>query len=720
MYKWILSIFIPLVFISATHENPDSLIQALKRANTQVERIDALNHLSFFQIKYSFDKSIAYGTEALNLSQGVSYKRGEGLAYLNLGWVHWINASYEQSIHYLMLAKQIFDVLEDTYNQARTNEIIGLLYYYGASEKSLKYLELSRDQFETIHDSTNLSIVLTELSFAYNLFGDVDEANRAAVRAHMVKLTGETLQAFYHTWMSSGHNGQAYQNEELINSIIPKTREVFEQKRNNNDPYGMALAGSELGNLFQIIANYDSALWYHNQSLSIYESMDERLRVGCELMDIGQCYQFMDQLQKADEAYEQGFQLLLIEKNYPGVSVLLDGRGKIALNQGKFEEALTYFNAALIQADTLGHPVDVIRMLRRLSDTYRSMGSYTEAINAAEESYEKAVKLGAKNHIMWGAEKIYLASKSAGDQGAALSSFEIYNGLAVQRERDLLSKENLQFQAIYELKEKAQMIEALNLENNNKQGQINLQQTYLIWAISAVLIVLVFVLVLTSRVSKIRGLNKRVSSQNTSLETMNREKEVLLKEIHHRVKNNLQMISSLLGMQKRRVEEPSTKLLFSYTQSRIKSMGLIHEHLYKSDTLSTIFLKSYIEDLVDSVLDSFYAESKPITTIVIPEYEVDIDTAISLGLMVNELVTNAVKYAFVDNCKPELEISIKEVAGLLKLIVKDNGPGGVIAHTGFGWTIINSMIENLSGSAEVKNKDGLEVTISLKDYKISA
>lgn len=721
MSKWILSLFLPLALISTTHANPDSLIQALKLAKTQIERIDALNDLSSFQIDYSFEKSVDYGLQALELSQEVHNLRGEGIANLNLGHTYWINAFYPEALLCLNASTRIFIELDDTVNLAASNRLKGLLFYFQVEKDSaVKYLNLAREQYTQVQDSATLALVLTELSFFNEIIGNVEKSNGLAVEAHTIRVTRESLRAQYNTWMGSGHKGQAYQNKLIIYSQMPESREIYENGKRTGNSYKIAQTSSEIGILFKILEDYDSAIWYFQISFDIYDSLEEERGKSNELVHIAECHMFQGNPSKAKPLFEEAYRISLLERNHSRVGVTLDNLGRIALGEERFEEALLHFGKALILSDTLGHLIDVVRFNRRLSDTFRSMGKYDRAIESANRSYLIAKEMGSLSHITWGAEKIFLAYKESRNFEKALEYLTIYNELSIQREKNVLTRENLQFQSVFELNDKVMEIDLLNRQNDSKQSELDLQQFYLVSAISGVLIVLVFALVFYSRAKKIRGLNTKVSNQNVSLQSMNKEKEVLLKEIHHRVKNNLQMISSLLGMQKRRIEEPQTKLLFSYTQNRLKSMGLIHEHLYKNDRLSTIFLKPYIEDLVNSILDSFFSESKPETKLEISAYEVDIDTAISLGLMVNELVTNAVKYAFVDNKKPILEITICEKEGLLILIVKDNGPGGELTQAGFGWTIINSMVENLSGSTELRSDQGLEVTISLKNYKLSA
>ena len=154
------------------------------------------------------------------------------------------------------------------------------------------------------------------------------------------------------------------------------------------------------------------------------------------------------------------------------------------------------------------------------------------------------------------------------------------------------------------------------------------------------------------------------------------EKEVLLREVHHRVKNNMQVISSLLNIQSRHIDNPQAREKFRESQSRIKSMALIHEKLYKSENLSMVDFSSYIQNLVVH-LYHFYGRSPDKINFVIKSREVflNVNKAIPSGLIVNELVSNALKHAFPNQKQGDLRIEFHNSGGKFKLLVQDNGIG---------------------------------------------
>jgi PAS domain S-box-containing protein len=160
------------------------------------------------------------------------------------------------------------------------------------------------------------------------------------------------------------------------------------------------------------------------------------------------------------------------------------------------------------------------------------------------------------------------------------------------------------------------------------------------------------------------------------LEASLREKEVLLREIHHRVKNNLQVISSLLDLQAQRIQEQQTLELFQESQNRIMSMALIHQELYHSENLDKINFSDYIYNLTNHLIYTYTVNSEPVKLqLDIDNVVLDINTAIPCGLIINELVSNALKYAFAAPMQGMIWVEMYSENNWLTLVVRDNGIG---------------------------------------------
>lgn len=176
--------------------------------------------------------------------------------------------------------------------------------------------------------------------------------------------------------------------------------------------------------------------------------------------------------------------------------------------------------------------------------------------------------------------------------------------------------------------------------------------------------------------STIEMINGDLTKKNKELEHMIDEKEVLLKEIHHRVKNNLQIITSLLSLQSNFIEDEKTKGLFRYCQYRVNSMAMVHKMLYQSNDLSQINYREYVKNLLDNLVTSMRGSSGDLKLeIDIPDIHLNIDTAIPLGLLINEIATNALKYGLRDHGGTFHLIIRKTDHNRYKMLIGDNGVG---------------------------------------------
>ena len=219
----------------------------------------------------------------------------------------------------------------------------------------------------------------------------------------------------------------------------------------------------------------------------------------------------------------------------------------------------------------------------------------------------------------------------------------------------------------------------------------------------------------------------KLSKRNEEIEQMLSEKEILLKEIHHRVKNNLQLTSSLLNLQSKRVSDNKIKAALKNSQLRIKSMLLVHQKLYQNTALSRIDLQNYLQQLTNNIADTYKTDDKEISIEINAPVTLPIDAVIPIGLITNELITNAFKYAFKERDEGLISISLEKVsAEQLVLTVSDNGIGLEKAESSdktnsLGLDLINMLVKQIGGEMKIKNKEtgGIEFIISFPE-KIKA
>jgi len=210
-----------------------------------------------------------------------------------------------------------------------------------------------------------------------------------------------------------------------------------------------------------------------------------------------------------------------------------------------------------------------------------------------------------------------------------------------------------------------------------------------------------------------------LSAKNDRLRASLAEKEVLLKEVHHRVKNNLQIITTLLDLQFESIDDERTLRALRDSQDRIKALALVHEKLYQSSDLGSIDFAEYIEKLARFLCSTYMTDPERITLKVDAGHlPLEIERAIPCGLIVNELVSNAFKHAFPDGRKGEITIHLhSEDDGQIWLTVTDNGtglaPGVDFRDTAtLGLQLVNMLTKQLAGEIELRNENGASFTLS--------
>ncbi len=203
------------------------------------------------------------------------------------------------------------------------------------------------------------------------------------------------------------------------------------------------------------------------------------------------------------------------------------------------------------------------------------------------------------------------------------------------------------------------------------------------------------------------------------------EKETLIKEVHHRVKNNLQTVSSLLSLQSRNIGDEEVKSLLKSSQNRVITMAMVHEMLYMREDLSKIDYKSYVQELAEFLVRSIKGTSSNISlSIDIHKVELNIDTSIPLGLLINEVVTNALKFGIVNDNKGEIIIKLRQGEGKEFLLnIGDNGTGFAETITyknsnSLGLKLIHNLVRQLQGSVKRDfSKKGTHYIIKFKEIR---
>ena len=319
---------------------------------------------------------------------------------------------------------------------------------------------------------------------------------------------------------------------------------------------------------------------------------------------------------------------------------------------------------------------------------------------------------------------LFKVDSAAGNYLPAIRHFQLYKTLNDSIFNETKSRQIEEFQIQYETEKKEKDIALLQNESALQQSRLleaNLAKN-ITFGGGALLLVILGLLYNSYRLKQ--RSNRRLEQQqieinetNLSLQNLVEEKELLLREIHHRVKNNLQIVMSLLNTQSVYLENDAALSAIRDSQQRIHSISLIHKKLYQSNNIAQINMPVYIQELVDYLQDSYKTGKAIRFDLQIAPIELDVTQAVPLGLILNEAISNAVKYAFPDKRNGMVSISMEHgEANQFKLVISDNGTGlpqgfDPRKSASLGMSLMRGLSKQLQGSFDLKNEGGLTISI---------
>ncbi|UXX79540.1 tetratricopeptide repeat protein [Reichenbachiella carrageenanivorans] len=588
---------------------------------------------------------------------------------------------------------------------------------YSFSTSNLNDLDSLRQQLKTEQNEDKIYVIHETLAYTYMLIGTHDSS------------------LLYYQKSLDYHRAQKNKKKEA--DILVSIGETY---RNNDVP--------------------DRAMDFFIQGIKIYEALNLHGQVASTYNSMADLVMRQNDYTKAKE-YMAMVQQILHHTSYPSaLAHSFMNQGRIFNSMLQFDSAVYYHQKAIDLFDSLGMYHDKGRAMHNQANSLRELKRFDEALDICQQVLLiPELKANIKSQIFtillianiymdtdrprqaikYGIEGLELAKKygfldrervaykylsqtydKMGDYKAAFKYHQQFTTLMEAIfDKDKYEQVN-RMNALYESEKKEQTIAIHEANLEAREATIALQQSrqsQLYFGIGfAIFIGLVLAI---SYVGQTKS-NKLLHQQKLEIEKQNSERETLLKEIHHRVKNNLQVISSLLSMQSRQMEDGEAKTAVREGQSRIKSMSLIHQKLYSEDNLSRINMKEYIEDL-SSFLFKSYKPSKSVSQLIeADEVMLDVDTAVPLGLIINELISNALKYAFEPEQKGEISIRLNHEDNGYVLHIADTGKGlpqNFDQKQSMGMKLVTILVDQIDGLMKIDNSLGTFFTIKFKDKR---
>ena len=436
---------------------------------------------------------------------------------------------------------------------------------------------------------------------------------------------------------------------------------------------------------------------------------------------IGNYYFELGKLDSARKYFNEGLAISNYNISHPdgktpvnihenGKASLLGSIGRCYLAEGNYQKAIVY-----LLKDVENSEEDInnkIFKMIHLANAYIALGNkvqakiYISEINRLTKGKEDK-RMGLRtSEMMSHYFKLTNQLDSALFYANQYIALEDIHTEHIRKNQAILLLSNIETEA----RNKDLLITKTKLEKERADKKA--QQIFL-WA-SVIIIIMAsisLVILIYSNIQK--------SKSKKVIEKKNEENELLLKELHHRVKNNLQVIYSLINLQKRRMEGPELNQSLSMVQNRIKTMSLVHQNLHEHDNLKDVNLNAYVKTIADYLGTLYLIDEKKIDVIVEVDESIELimDKSITIGLLINEIMSNSLKYAFKSSNTGQISICIQKHQNGYQMKISDNGTGfneEEIKKKSLGMYLIENLVKQIQGKYELENIDGTTYTIYFK------
>ena len=657
----------------------DTIYRKLEKAVLDTQKANLLNTLSYEHRKIDTAKARSYAAEALRLSIKESYPAGEASAYANFAESYRTSNTHDLVLEYFHKSLDIYTEIGSKKDAARVANKIGVVHHYlGDYEEALSYYR----------QALELNIILDEkepLAGSYNNIGNIHYMRGEYSNALDNYITSLNIREKMgdKAGMAASYNniGNIYSEQHKYGKALEYYLRAVQIKEEFDDKRSLSLGYSNIGALYFKMKDHKQAMTFFNRALEVSKGMAANAAIADIYANIGHLQRDEERYSEAVENYSKARNIYIEIGDKRGLAATHNALGELFIRLKNFGSAIVNLEKALRIAGEIGAKEDVKNAYGSLATAYEGKGEYKQA----NEYHKKFI-----------AVKDSIYNEASNKLQAELETK--YRSGKKQREIDLLKKEK----------------EISNIKYGRNQ--------ILAYAASGgALLLLVLAIVVYMNNRQKQKVNVMLTEQNRKISRQKEEKEVLLKEVHHRVKNNLQVISSLLNLQSVHIEDPEVAMLFTDCQNRVRSMALIHEKLYTASDLSKVEIQSYVESLSNSLLRTYRLNSNITLDLQLSVKSFGVSTLIPVGLLLNELMSNSLKHAFYDEGSGVLTVKLRSLGNhTYELIVGDNGigiPDNLVSRqvNSLGLELVHTFVEQLEGTIERLDEPGTVFRIVLRD-----
>lgn len=462
------------------------------------------------------------------------------------------------------------------------------------------------------------------------------------------------------------HLGSAYHHSSQLQKALQTLYEGLKAAETANDKVMSADFYNEIGGVYYNVEDYNNAFDFFNKALQIRTALKDTTLMAGSFNNIGEIYRLKGNPKMALEFYKQAAEINEKHEQEKWLTINYQNISSANRMLKRYEAAEKYAVKCTQLAEKQNSHILKMYAYTNMGDLYSALKKYEVAIDFYKMSYTlaKGVSLVHLRNVSEGLAKSYMKLQKYDSAATYFQQHIVWKDSVMDAEKHKMF--------LYtESKQRTDMAktEMENLKMSKELADLKLIEKdeerlyYIIGILALVIIALIFFFRFY--------INQKI---NKKLKTALNEREVLLKEVHHRVKNNFQLIYSILNLQSSSVSDKLSIEILNSAKSRVNAMAIIHDKIYQADDLSSVKLKAYFEHIIE-LTKKHFNDNDVTVELIAEETELDIESAISFGLILNELLNNCYMHAFDYTRKGHITVRLEKTNKNIGLHIKDDGKG---------------------------------------------
>ena len=713
----------------------DNIQAQLQKGKADTNRVNLLVLLSqHFVLSSESDSAYNYTRKAEILSNILHFRSGQIRTKYLLSQIEAKKGNYKQAKDLAKAGISLSNSNQITTLKAEGWYLLGGAYppLTEAIPEKIKCLEKSRILYQQINNTGKEAFILKAIANCHYLEGKSPQAIQDLLQVLSMYRSINYVNLHYTYDMLVAVNRNLGNYKEAIQYSLAS----IESSKTTKDTQDLPLFYGRLGLIYDEINQYKDGMKYHQKAFRQYQLTNNRLMMQNITLHIT-----LNLLAQNKPQDALAFCLKTI-KAYPPDNP--NGRYAIARSLAESYKALKQYEPAekyyleMLRLEEL-RPIKDINVYLSLANFYITVKQYSKARRYLDKATILNASAGSVRSSATLELLLFKEDSTKGDLQAAIAHHQRYKALTDSVFNETKSKQIASLQIQYETKEKEQQINLLNKQSQVQQTRIRQREIQRNTTIIGAALLLLLTGVIYNRYRLKQHSNQlleakqlEINQKNQSLvqvlldkEELLEEKEWMVKEIHHRVKNNLQIISGLLYSQSTYLQDLTALTAIRESQNRVHAMALIHQKLYQSNNLDCVPMQAYIEEIVAHLLESFNIKNKIEPLLNVTPLDLDISLAVPIGLIINEAITNSIKYAFPGDQPGVIEITLNKAdSKTYLLIIKDNGiglPAGFDPQQSrsLGMSMIQGLSRQIKANLQIYNSNGVEIILVFNPVKLS-